>query len=211
MVQQTDFISNRIKIAWFGDLHREFSRSSTISAYYAECLLPYLADEFDLTFYTNTAYKSAYGPTRHYLCAYQDLTKNAFDLPLYNIEDGPESEFSRIHSSCLPGVSFFHDIFLNTNLDHLLQRSAWDNSGFLTGKIVKDQFSVIYERYGQNVCERELRLSPFPLFADERGVEQVVRLHPFGREEQLDLLGRLVVREQAEHYYSFIRKAPSDE
>jgi len=122
-------MASKLRIAWFSALDFEATRPS-LSAYFSRRILPLLKSEFEIELFHDKFEKAPGFESGHYLSAFKRHKQAPFDLFFYQIEDRPETNFSRMHLGLMPGIALFHDFVFSTPQPEALVESPWCEAFF---------------------------------------------------------------------------------
>lgn len=110
------------RIAWFSPVD---PLGETISGAFSLNILPKLQKYFDITVFVDRFEENTISSNNHYLQAAKLHRDNPFDLFVYQLENDPRLNFSRIHCGLIPGLTIFHHYnFINFGPEPILN-SPW--------------------------------------------------------------------------------------
>ncbi len=158
-----------LRIAWFS----RFDAPQSPSSYFSETILPYFLERsggpFAISLYGEGTGRFRNLPVKHYLAAAIDHQENPFDLFFYQLEQGREAGFMRMHLGLLPGVVLFHDFVMPDFGPEPIMNSPWERVVQLFNNLetvwpVSTQEQPQYAPY----AIREATLSVVPVFTSEQ-------------------------------------------
>lgn len=179
--------SGRLRVAWFSPpqqraganpLERRFSKSG----YLSEVLLPHITKDCDVELFSAQAGIQIGDVTsRHYLTACSRDSSNKFDVFFYNLENGKQSDFCRLHLGLQPGLCWVHDFTLIDDGPEPILNSpwSWQVDAFSSRKdqliwpTKKDEFLPVRPQ-----ALREVGMSLGVLFSSERDLSHFRALNP---------------------------------
>jgi hypothetical protein len=135
--------TRRLRIGWFVAGGKE----STLSSHCSQCLLPALRDRYEIELFTDEVKLdlgelSRLFPVHHYITAFRRHREAPFDLFFYQLEDGKDSRFVRMHIGLIPGVVWIHDLFLHDAGPEGLRTSPWEQTIAQYDRLGKDLTSA---------------------------------------------------------------------
>jgi glycosyltransferase involved in cell wall biosynthesis len=129
--------------------------------------LPLLSERFEIELFSDSlSVVSKSLPMHHYLTAYRRHGEKPFDLFFYQLEDGTQCRFARMHMGLMPGVLWVHDLFLQDHGPEGLFTSPWERtlSQFRDlGIAFYDRANAPHQLWPQ--AYREVSLAPVLLFS----------------------------------------------
>ncbi|MCI5064716.1 hypothetical protein MRY87_03210 [bacterium] len=156
----------------------------SVAAYASEVLLPHLKEERSFTFelfHRGDATRYLDLPVYPYQRLRERHRQKPFDLCFYQIEDRTESQWVRIATNLLPGITWFHDLYFTSHGPEPILNSAWQE----LRRRFDDPQHPWPERGGEfpqvaPIGAREATFSFLPLFSSERDSSEYHRLieHP---------------------------------
>lgn len=155
-----------MRIAWFSILPVEEKLESTSSAYVTKLILPELlkTNEVDLYHARYEKYKNY--STGHFLTAYKNHKINPYDIFIYQIEDNPESYFTRCFSGIFPGITLFHSyLFRNRSSIAIADVDPYYDGPIVVRELKNCGLPVFFGKWAYN--EYRLRFQQYPTCRSE--------------------------------------------
>lgn len=166
--------AKRLRIAWFSVLNTERSSAGeSLSAYFTDCVLPFLQERFEIEVFHNSFEKYKGLPTFHYLQAAPRHAAYPYDIFFYQVEDKKENDFIRTHLGLIPGVVLFHDFVLSTDGPEPILNSPWQATlkKFQNLDLTWTDRGAQFLKEGQ-IAFREAGYTLVPLFSNSANCEQ---------------------------------------
>lgn len=107
------------RIAWCAPSSE--TPGATLSQWTSKLLLPILEEHFEIVCFDQHGGDSGV----NFAVAEREHSRVPFDLFVYHLENSPAARFARFHLGIRPGVTWFHDLFIEDPGPVSLRESSW--------------------------------------------------------------------------------------